>query len=474
MPALDAVDVLLVSAVVFALLSWLRRSLPRDVARRSLAGVPLAGAVYLVARELQLPLLETVVEWLFLAALVSAVVVYQSDLRRMLEGAFAPRAGRPTGGLIEVLAEAAQRLAAARYGALIALRGHEPWPAHVRTGIDLDGKASVPLLCSLFDPHTPGHDGAVLIDGDTVTRFATHLPLADEPPDVSRFGGTRHAAALGLAQECDALVIVVSEERGTIGVACDGSFTEATDAQALASLIARFGDRLAGHDGRAPARRWLYPHLQTAAASLGVTLVLWFALVYSPDTILRRFEVPIAIRNLPDGWTVLEPLPETVQVDLAGAESRLQAVDPGGLTMAVDLSSPTVGTQRMELGGKDSLVLPAGIELRRVLPAALSLDVRRTRTIEVPVAVPTVGSPRPGLTVAGLRTSPRTVPLLVPADATAPERVLTEALDLRRLSGDVSVTSRLVVPAGSRLANDVGTDVRIDVDVASDARPRRP
>jgi hypothetical protein len=390
----------------------------------------------------------------------------------MLERALAPRADGPADGRVDVLVEAVDRLAAARYGALIALRGREPWPAHVQSGVALDGKASVPLLCSLFDPHTPGHDGAVLVEGEVVTRFATHLPLAAEPPDVSRFGGTRHAAALGLSQECDAFVIVVSEERGTIGVACDGRLTEVPDAQALGPLVARFGDGSAGHGGPHRARSWRHPRVQTAAASLGLTLVLWFVLVYSPDTILRRFEVPIAIRNLPEGWTVLEPLPETVQIDLAGAESRLRAIDPGTMAMAIDLSSPTEGTQRIELGGKEALALPAGVELRRVLPAALALDVQRARTLEVPVAIPTVGAPPPGLAVGSLRAIPDTVPLLVPADAEAPERVLTEALDLRQVSDDTSIAARLIVPAGSRLADDAGTDVRIEIDVV--ARATRP
>jgi DNA integrity scanning protein DisA with diadenylate cyclase activity len=469
--ATDVVDVLLVSAVLFALLSWLRRSLPRDVARRSLAGAPLAGGVYALSRALDLPLLEQVLAWLFVAVLVAAVVVYQADLRRMLERAFARRSDSPGDALIDVLVEAAERLAAGRYGALIALRGREPWPAHVHGGVELGGRASVPLLCSLFDSHTPGHDGAVLIEGDTISRFATHLPLAVDAPDVSRFGGTRHAAALGLAQECDALVIVVSEERGVISVARNGSLTELDDAPALKAVIARFSERVSGQGGGDTAPGGRHPHLLTAAASIGLTLALWLVLVYSPDTIQRRFEVPIAIRNLPEGWTVLDPIPDTVQVDLAGAEARLGEIDRESLAMAVDLSQPTDGVQSVALG-EENLTLPAAVELRRVSPAVLSLEVRRARTVDVPVAVPTVGAPPEGRAVAGIQVVPGTVSLLVPADTPVPERVLTEVLDLRRVSGAASVAGRLVVPAGTRLVDASHADVRIAVTLGPARRAR--
>jgi DNA integrity scanning protein DisA with diadenylate cyclase activity len=80
---------------------------------------------------------------------------------------------------------------------------------------------SEPLLLSLFDPGSPGHDGTVLLRGSAVERFAVHLPLSADHAALGP-GGTRHAAALGLAERCDAICLVVSEERGTVSVARDG------------------------------------------------------------------------------------------------------------------------------------------------------------------------------------------------------------------------------------------------------------
>src|SRR5919109_2972486 len=230
----DLLDILLVSAVLYLVLAWLRLSLPRGVARRSMVAAPIAAATYALAQAFDLYLLERVLEGLLIVVLVGAVVVYQTDIRRLLDRAFTGRApNRPQSRLIDTLTEATAHMAAIKMGALIAIRGREPWVSHIHGGIALGGAVSAPLLYSIFNPDTPGHDGAVLIDDERITRFAAHLPLAEELPEVSRYGGRRHAAALGLSQQCDALIIVISEERGTISVAHDGRLAADVSAATL-------------------------------------------------------------------------------------------------------------------------------------------------------------------------------------------------------------------------------------------------
>ena len=103
-------------------------------------------------------------------------------------------------------------------------------------GIELEGKISEPLLKSLFDPHSPGHDGAVIVGNERISRFAAHLPLSKDFKQLAHVG-TRHSAALGLAELSDALCIAVSEERGTISVARDGRLRQVNNLQELGSLL---------------------------------------------------------------------------------------------------------------------------------------------------------------------------------------------------------------------------------------------
>ncbi len=104
-------------------------------------------------------------------------------------------------------------MAASKTGALIVVKGKEPLERHLNGGVALTGRVSMPLLFSIFDSHTPGHDGAVIIEADRVTQFAAHLPISKNTAQI-KGRGTRHSAAFGLSERSDALTIVASEERG--------------------------------------------------------------------------------------------------------------------------------------------------------------------------------------------------------------------------------------------------------------------
>jgi DNA integrity scanning protein DisA with diadenylate cyclase activity len=130
-------------------------------------------------------------------------------------------------------------LAKEKTGALIVIRGNDPLERHMNGGIPLDGQLSEPLLRSIFDSHSPGHDGAVLIEQNRVTRFAVHLPLSKDLQQLAHVG-TRHSAALGLAELADALCLVVSEERGTVSTAENGRLRKMDTLQELGAVIQRF------------------------------------------------------------------------------------------------------------------------------------------------------------------------------------------------------------------------------------------
>ena len=115
-------------------------------------------------------------------------------------------------------------MAKKRIGALIVLQGNDPLERHINGGTSLDGLVSEPLLESLFDPHSIGHDGAVIINGNRIAKFGCHLPLSI---NTSKYGniGLRHTAALGLAERSDAICVVVSEEKGTISTGLSGNIS---------------------------------------------------------------------------------------------------------------------------------------------------------------------------------------------------------------------------------------------------------
>lgn len=469
MRASDLFDVLLVSAVFYLLLAWLRLSLPGGVARRSMVAVPIAAGAYVLARWYDLYLLRQVLETLLVVVLVGAVVVYQADIRRMLERALSGRASRErTARPIDILTEAAAHLAAAKTGALIAIRGREPWDAHIHGGVGLGGAVSAPLLYSIFHPATPGHDGAVLIENGVVTAFAAHLPLASELPEASRFGGTRHAAALGLSQECDALIIVVSEERGVISVAEGGTLFDGVSPHELMERLHRFWRRHFGDEPAASRRVRRQAQLQTGLVSTALAATLWLMLVYSPGTVVRSFTVPIAFRSLADDWVITGEVPSGAEVELTGSERTFQQLNDDLLMIAIDLSRPVRGISEVVIG-EGNLTLPSGITLRRARPASVAVELQATRMARVPVVIPTVGALPDSLDLVGLDAKPDTMNFRVPENMTPPARVVTAPIDLGQITGDSTIDTQVVIPPDVYLPPDASADVSVRVAV----RPAR-
>ncbi len=469
---LDLLDIALVAGVIYAILSWLRGSIPESASRRIFVAAPVAAVGYVLVRVFDLYLLETVIRVLFIVLLIVAVVVFQSDIRRTFDRVVTARYGRRRGrsgsaSVIDTIVEASARMAEMRMGALIAIKGREPLDSHVHGGIKLGGLVTQPLLLSIFHPETPGHDGAVIIDQDRVTRFAAHLPLASDVPDVSRFGGTRHAAALGLAEESDALIVVVSEERGSFGIAHRGELTPDLDVSELKASLKSFWSENYQRNEIVRVAWWRRPHFQTAAVAATLAMLFWLLIVYSPNTVIRTLSVPIEIRNLPEDWALEGDLPAEAEVVLSGSEQVFRRLNPSQLAISIDASEPDGGPQEIVVG-EGNLDLPAGINLSRVSPQVLDVNLRRLRPVRVVVTVRTTGTLPEGLSLASLNVDPDSVTVMIPEDLLTPIRaVQTQEVDLSKIEEDAEVRRQIVLPDDARLPSGTPSNVLVQIDVTT-------
>ncbi len=234
----DIVDILVVALLLYGLLALLRGSRGMQV----LWGILAIAGLYLGARAANLVTLSTVLGHLLGFLPFAIIVLFQQEIRRML-AAF----GRtPLTRLLETsdegpvmvneLALAAQALSARRIGALIAIQRTDPLSAWIETGIRLEARFSYDLLMNIFIPDTPLHDGAVILRGERIAAAACFLPLTTRA-ELSTELGTRHRAAIGLSEETDALVVVVSEETGTISLAVEGQLLRPLDDTTLRNAL---------------------------------------------------------------------------------------------------------------------------------------------------------------------------------------------------------------------------------------------
>jgi diadenylate cyclase len=240
----DVIDFVLLFAVAYAALRLLKgtRAIP------VLVTVALLAAAAFVARELDFVGISVLLKYLLEYIIIILIVVFHQELRRLLVRMgqrLLPQERREAAeSAVEALVAACDRLVKARVGALIILEGEfEILQICSHTGKRIDAPLEVETLVALAVPHpaNTAHDGAVLIHDFRIARAGLVCPLSDQSLDP-RFG-TRHRGAIGISEESDALVIVLSEERGEIRVVEGGVISEAIDTQALAQRIYAWIDR---------------------------------------------------------------------------------------------------------------------------------------------------------------------------------------------------------------------------------------
>lgn len=464
----DVLDVALLAAFLYVIINWLRESASAGTFRRALAVFGVVGGAYILARFVGLFLVQSLVETLFVALLVIAVVVFQADIRRLIDrlGNWRHAWQGPTfeGGasVVEIIKEAAVEMAAMRRGALIVLRGDEPLERHVSEGVELDGEVSVPLLVSLFNPSSPGHDGAVIVRGDRIVRFGAHLPLPESLPDVSRHGGTRHAAAAGITEVSDALVVVVSEEQGTVRVAEGGRLTLLESGDELGERLRAFWGRHydGGSEGGHPRRR----RLQSAVLALTIAVLSWMAFSYPPETVYRTYEVPVVMQGVPSTWSVDDPQPLNVLVTLAGSRSAFRVLDADALALTVDLADVQEGTNEFAVT-EEVLELPPLLELYNAQPRVVTVEAQPMQRVKARVVVRSQGSLDDALALVSLTAQPDSITVLVPRGTEPLREVRTELVDLTPVRSDTTMNRLVVLPQEARLVDQRGAEVRVRVDV---------
>lgn len=239
----DAADVLIVALIIYYILTLIRGTRAMQIT----IGLMLLGGLTFVARALDLPALEAISRQIFFYLPFAVIVVFQQEIRRGLASVVVnPFAHifRRRGSIIpyDALLDACEVLASRRIGALIAIEGRQTLKMYQDGAKAVDALVTPELLVSIFTPGGPLHDGAVIIRGNRIAAANAFLPLTTSPnPQLAH--GTRHRAALGLSEESDALVIVISEENGSMAVASEGTLQEhLVRADLRKAMVDRFGE----------------------------------------------------------------------------------------------------------------------------------------------------------------------------------------------------------------------------------------
>ena len=373
-------DIVVVSLLLWGLVAWTRRV----HTWMALLGLAFLSVFYLIAQQFKLQLTVWIFQGFVAALVVVVVVVFQDDLRRLFEQiatlGLRRKAPRPDPSSLGALIRGMHQLAKKRRGALVVLPGREPLARHLQGGVFLDAEISEELLDSLFDPGSAGHDGALVMHNNKIAYFGVHLPLSENRDEMGG-GGTRHAAALGLAERSDALCLVVSEERGTIGIAARGQL-EILAQPEPGDLLDRIQDHLQRAGAPVSVRRvewrWLGRRLVEGLLSFALALGAWLVLVPGATLAETVLQVPVAVENMPEGYALKDVKPPAVEIAVAGPRRAMFLASNADFQFVIDANLVRLGRRTFEVSAQ-SVRHATGLRVTSIKPDKVKLTVHQAR-----------------------------------------------------------------------------------------------
>jgi len=340
----DLLDILFLTVVAYHLFIWFQGT----KAFKALIGLLILGAVFTIAKAWGLFLTTWVFQFLWQILVILLVVLFQSEIRQVLEKVnplkrLGFRRQKKSEAWILGLAKGVFTLAEKKTGALIIIERAERVQEYMTEGQRLESAPTPEILKSIFQKESPLHDGAILIRQGEITEVACYLPLTPAE-GLPKEWGTRHRAAIGLSERCDAWVVVVSEERGEVSMAREGQMIHVENPQKFYQLIqeALAASGSGDKTWTERIRHILLSRWRTKLVTLCLVSFLWLILAGQQDFEVK-LRVPLRIKGLPSHVKILEPLNSNIQVTLRGLRRDASILDKENVVAEVNLSRAQPG-----------------------------------------------------------------------------------------------------------------------------------
>ncbi|HBZ55560.1 MAG TPA: DisA protein [Syntrophobacteraceae bacterium] len=447
----DLVDITINSYILFRMYVLFRGT----NALRILLGIAVLWSLQRIAGSLGLIVTSWALQGITAAAAIIIVVVFRNEIRTALQvrnfRAFIW--GMPNRELpapVEIIVDTVYQMGRKRIGALLVLPGREDLQELIHGGIPWDGTLSREMITSIFWPKGPVHDGAIIVQGQKITEVGVLLPLSQRQ-DLPTFYGTRHRAAAGLAERSDALVIVVSEERGRVSVAKGHWMRPVAQPEDLLQILREHLHMFEWLEQRKQKReRWKIG--LAAFLSLLSIIAVWLGFTRGRDTTLSM-TVPVEYYNRPSNLEILETSVNDVKLQLSGSSALIRSLNPAQVEVRVDLSKAMEGVNTIPVSTKN-IVLPPGISVSRTDPAVVKITLDLPIEKELAVQVDWVGRFAGEYKLVELKLSPDVVKVIGGKDTLAKiNTIYTVPVRLDSLHKLGSFTTSLVLnPPSLKLA----------------------
>ncbi len=459
----DILDIILNSYILFRLYVLFRGT---NVVRMLMA-IGLLWILERMARRMGLIVTSWAIQGIIAAAALIVIIVFRNDIAgvfqaRSFKSFFWGIPRRQNQTPTEIIADSAFELARHKLGALIVLPLKKGIEEVVHGGIQWQGKLSREMLMSIFWHGTPVHDGAAVIQGSQVVKVAAILPLSINDGLPSHFG-TRHRAAVGLTELTDALVVVVSEERGEVTVFKDKSIIPVKDNIALNRVLRQYVG--AGPVKNGARRELLELGLAGLICLAGVTTI-WSSFARGVET-FKTLDVPVEFVNRNPKMEIISASVSSVQLQISGSGSLIRSIRPDQVQVKINLADAEAGKNQITIT-RDGIVLPPGIELKQLEPQKLEVNLDVPVQKNLPVQPDWSGKLSPGLLLQDARIIPEMVKVRGGNQTLQNiQTIYTEKIPLENITADGKVTVDLVLqPSSLKLADESPKKVEVTFKVS--------
>ena len=355
----DIVDVLLITIVAYHLYLWFWGT----KAFKALVGLLGLGIIFTVSRSWGLFFTNWVFQILWQVLVILIIILFQSEIRQVLEKVnplqmIGLRAYSKPTDWIPNFVKATLSLAKRSIGALMIIERVDLVDEWVTGGTQLEGEPTPELLLSIFQKESPLHDGAVLIKAGKVVKVACYLPLSSVE-GLPKNWGTRHRAALGLSERCDACVVVVSEERGEVSLAMDGKMFKGGDGEQVSQFIMKAvtAPRFASAPWWEKIRMLVLRRWPVKLGSFVFVSIIWLMLA-GQQNFQAMLKVPLEVENLPPGMQITAPVNPQIKITVQGLRKDVSALNIKNVTARIDLSEARYGKRLFHITRED-VTLPS-------------------------------------------------------------------------------------------------------------------
>jgi diadenylate cyclase len=373
----DLIDILFLTIVAYHLYIWFRETR----ALRVLIGLAVLGGVYSLAKLWGLFLTTKVFQILWQVLLILLLILFQSEIKQVLEKVsllqyLRSRKRRLSGVFALELAKVAFELAKEKTGALIVLTREDNPAEFIHSGQSVMATPSAALIKSIFNHHSPTHDGGIIIADDRLTQMGCILPLS-ESQKLPEFYGTRHRAALGISEVTDAVCLVVSEERSEVTTIENSNIAKWETPELLAEQLKKW---LGMPDGigftfKKSLKGYVQQDWKPKLGALCLVTIAWLFLASQQD-IQVPINAPINYINLPADLVLDQSSAATVRLNLSGRRKNIAAIRDQDVRVQLDLSSLRAGEHSIRLSRKN-VDLPLGVTIDSVIPQDVKIILKQ-------------------------------------------------------------------------------------------------